>query len=301
MAERQRVAPALPLAEQGGGCVVEAQARTQNAVFEIRKFLHGGPERGVLALDCSFIELAFDDRAAPAEAMYETQPSLRPSRLGRAFFVPAGHAADCIWQPLNQRSISCALDLRALTGIELEWTPRRLAAGLDVRNHFVHGVLQRLTRELLEPSFGRAVMLDMLSPMLGLELVRYFQGLPAQKLPRAAKLDRAELDHIRDMLTQAGARPSIAALARKYEVSERHLARLFHEATGQSMSGFAAAQRVAQAKAALAKPRVLIKQIAFDCGFTNVAAFAAAFRKATGLTPSQYRLEHAGSASRQLM
>jgi len=39
----------------------------------------------------------------------------------------------------------------------------------------------------------------------------------------------------------------------------------------------------------LSNPRLLIKQVGYECGFRGAAAFVAAFHKATGMTPAQYR------------
>jgi AraC family transcriptional regulator len=39
----------------------------------------------------------------------------------------------------------------------------------------------------------------------------------------------------------------------------------------------------------LGSRQLLIKQVAYECGFRNCAAFSAAFRKATGVTPESYR------------
>src|SRR3546814_7646747 len=58
---------------------------------------------------------------------------------------------------------------------------------------------------------------------------------------------------------------------------------------------FAAERRIARAKALLAERSSsergpAIKEIAYRCGFETAAAFSVAFRRATGVTPRQYRL-----------
>jgi AraC family transcriptional regulator len=44
-----------------------------------------------------------------------------------------------------------------------------------------------------------------------------------------------------------------------------------------------------RARARLADARAPIKQIAWECGFETPAAFSAAFRRATGYRPREYR------------
>jgi AraC family transcriptional regulator len=56
-----------------------------------------------------------------------------------------------------------------------------------------------------------------------------------------------------------------------------------------TFADYAAARRVARARALLASARPPIKEIAWRCGFDTAAAFSAAFRRDVGVTPSEYR------------
>jgi AraC family transcriptional regulator len=94
---------------------------------------------------------------------------------------------------------------------------------------------------------------------------------------------------VQDRIEQPGALPAVAELAEACGISTRHFFRMFRETTGTTLSSFAAERRLARAKALLASHRASVKQIAWQCGFETAAAFSAAFRRATGVTPKEYR------------
>jgi AraC family transcriptional regulator len=64
---------------------------------------------------------------------------------------------------------------------------------------------------------------------------------------------------------------------------------MFRATTGRTLSDFAAERRIVRAKALLAGRKPAIKQIAHRCGFETAAAFSAAFRRATGVSPREFR------------
>ena len=64
---------------------------------------------------------------------------------------------------------------------------------------------------------------------------------------------------------------------------------MFKRTAGQTMRSYVASTHIARAKLLLADGDLLIKQVAYRSGFRSAAAFGDAFRRATGLTPVQYR------------
>ena len=94
---------------------------------------------------------------------------------------------------------------------------------------------------------------------------------------------------IEDRVEQPGKPPSVAELAAECGLSTRHFFRQFKIATGQTLTRYVADRKISRAKQLLRQASPAIKVIAWDCGFDSPAAFSAAFRKATGLTPRQFR------------
>lgn len=67
---------------------------------------------------------------------------------------------------------------------------------------------------------------------------------------------------------------------------------MFKNTTGHTLRSYVASRHIARAKVLLADGRLLVKQVAYRSGFRSAAAFGEAFRRATGLTPLQFRQSH---------
>lgn len=104
-------------------------------------------------------------------------------------------------------------------------------------------------------------------------------GPPHDLLERAGQLLLAQLE--------AGA-PSSHALARSLWMSERSLRRRLEEA-GKTYRSLLDAVRRDRALALLAQRDLGVAELARRLGFTDPSAFARAFRRWTGSTPSSYR------------
>jgi AraC-like DNA-binding protein len=79
-------------------------------------------------------------------------------------------------------------------------------------------------------------------------------------------------------------------LADRIHLSPHQLSELLNVYAKQNFSEYIMRYRIEQAKRELVDPRRdTILDIAFSCGFSAKSTFNAAFRKATGLTPSAYR------------
>jgi two-component system response regulator YesN len=83
---------------------------------------------------------------------------------------------------------------------------------------------------------------------------------------------------------------SVSAIARAVGLSEAYVCRLFHEATGKTVHEYIAECRIERAKELLRAGRqIKMTEIAARAGFSDANYFAKAFRKATGVAPSEYR------------
>jgi AraC family transcriptional regulator len=58
---------------------------------------------------------------------------------------------------------------------------------------------------------------------------------------------------------------------------------------GEEIDAGGIAARIERAKSLLAKPASSVTEIGLTFGFSDTSSFSAAFRKATGLTPTAYR------------
>lgn len=82
---------------------------------------------------------------------------------------------------------------------------------------------------------------------------------------------------------------SLALVARHCGVSEGHLSRLFHHATGLTFREYVAQVRIEHAKALLMQNGKGVTEIAYESGFQSLSQFHRVFRKAFGSTPGAMR------------
>lgn len=90
----------------------------------------------------------------------------------------------------------------------------------------------------------------------------------------------------------------LKSLAAKLNISTHHLSQILNEQLQKSFFEFINEYRVKEAQDLLLRPDLThytILSIAYDAGFRNKASFNAAFKKYTGLTPSQFKNKHLAS------
>lgn len=80
----------------------------------------------------------------------------------------------------------------------------------------------------------------------------------------------------------------LAALA---GYSYDHFRKLFYKEYKMTVSEFILKKRIEHANEMLRERKYLIKEIAYDCGFSTVAQFCTKFREITGVTPKQMQLK----------
>ena len=93
----------------------------------------------------------------------------------------------------------------------------------------------------------------------------------------------------RSRLSDPQRRIDVAALAAASGYSRYHFSRLFTQSEGVSPARYVLQLRLEEAMAALRTSPAPIKTIAARCGFADPNYFAKAFRRAFGLTPSEFR------------
>jgi len=95
------------------------------------------------------------------------------------------------------------------------------------------------------------------------------------------------LEYIEDTLGQPIRLRELAALA---GISARHFERAFRQSTGSSPHAYVMNRRLHMARDLLInQPELPIDQIALRLGFSSSSHFSSAFRRQTGLTPTDFR------------
>ena len=87
---------------------------------------------------------------------------------------------------------------------------------------------------------------------------------------------------------------SLNEISEKLNISSYYFSKLFKEETGEGFVEFLTKKRVDKAKEMLKDPTKSIKEVGSDCGYSDPNYFSRIFKKATGMTPTEYK-ERAGS------
>ena len=104
-------------------------------------------------------------------------------------------------------------------------------------------------------------------------------GLPAWQQKRVMEFIEA---HLAEEI-------SLAALAELAGLSLFHFARAFTQSFGMPPHRYHMARRMDRARSLLQRPALSVTQIGVQIGFRESSSFTKAFRRFTGLTPTEYR------------
>lgn len=85
---------------------------------------------------------------------------------------------------------------------------------------------------------------------------------------------------------------TVAELARRAGLSQYHFIRCFKKETGFTPHEYLVNTRLNTARYLLKNSRLSVKDICFQAGFSSESVFCGAFRRHTGLSPSQYRAQN---------
>lgn len=273
--------------------VVEAHVCAE--AFDVRIHRTRWRNRGMadFKASMSFIEMMLGPTGLVSATYDQRSGQDRLVRLGDVTFIPKDAVLHCRAVPGSQRTLSCLFDidrLAARTGLAWEWPDFDREEALDTGNEYIRMGLRRIAEELLAPGFASTAQIECSLLFIAMELLRVLRGSAPAECNSSARLDRRELARLCEMVIDPkGDIQGLGELAADLGMCSRTLASAFRRTTGKTFRSFLAEARVEKAKTLLGDRRMLIKQVAFDCGFRSCAAFSAAFRKATGLTPENYR------------
>jgi two-component system, response regulator YesN len=80
----------------------------------------------------------------------------------------------------------------------------------------------------------------------------------------------------------------VASAAEAFELSESRFSQVFKEATGTTYAAFLEGVRIDKAREMLAGKRAKVDEVALSVGYANSCSFRRAFKRVTGVSPSEY-------------
>jgi AraC family transcriptional regulator len=206
-------------------------------------------------------------------------------------FVPAGHEYR-EWQ--EPRSLSRVVYFY----FDPAKMPTHLAAGvadtpLVPRLFFEDATLWdtaiKLTRLIESAGSDNRPYFEALGTVLAHEVMRLNAGAQRVEAPARGGLagwqQKIVTSYIEEHLAE---QIPLATLAQLVRLSTYYFCRAFKQSFGVPPHRYHNNRRIEQAKILLAKPEPSVTDIGLTIGFSETSSFSAAFRKATGLTPTAY-------------
>jgi AraC family transcriptional regulator len=207
-------------------------------------------------------------------------------------FVPAGHRFYG-WQTprVLTRVTYFYIDLHdRLFDLEPGITCPTISPRLFFFDPAVWATVLKLKAEVGNSDPGSRQYVEALSLVLMHELLRLERTAPATTRPLRGGLPVWQQKRIIEFVEEHLAEEiSLADLAELVDLSLYHFARAFTQSFGLPPHRYHMAQRIERARSLLEKPALSVTQIGIQIGFREASSFTKAFRRFTGLTPTEYR------------
>jgi len=226
------------------------------------------------------------------ETSIEGLPSSTLRDVTRKFsFVPAGHDY-YDWQdprtPARMAFFYFAPEALPLAAVKGE-REQVLAPRLFFEDAALLATAQKFMALIEGPQPDDCSYFQALGVVLGHELVRINQGSTNGKSAIRGGLAAWQQRVVTSYIDEHLAEPvPLAKLAELAGLSTYHFCRAFKQSFGVPPHRYHTSERIERAKALLAKPSFSVTDIGLTVGFSETSSFTAAFRKATGLTPTAY-------------
>ena len=184
----------------------------------------------------------------------------------------------CEFDHLFRHPLLAALPKLAVVGAE------------DLLEHgWLRSTLEQLSREYTSQTPGSEVVVDKLTEVLIVELIRVNFGRAEQSGFMRAIYDK-RLSAALGLMHESPAKSwTINELARNVGLSRAAFARRFKERIGQTMFEYLTRLRMQKAQDLLRGTRFPMYRVANEVGYESDLAFAKAFKRLNGETPTQFR------------
>lgn len=274
---------------------VDAELQGQQIKAQIVSLSLSAPTASVqFNPDAYCIDMCLTPRPAAAKGNYRDHwGPHRFEKLGDIYFVPPGEALHVRGDIVRQAALMCELSAAAVheqIGTRLSWSQQKLASALDIGSARIRALLLRLTDEVRHPGIASGRMIDLLSCELAIEIGRYC--LDQSEKPLTGGLSGWRLRLIDERLSASFDPPPLGELAAICGLSVRQLTRGFRVSRGCSIGDYLEQRRMEHSKRLLMQGEA-VKGVAFALGFRSPSSFTFAFRRAVGMSPTQFRQRQA--------
>lgn len=223
---------------------------------------------------------------------------------GRVSLVPPEQTMQCQSRKGQVRSMRCMLEaslVESFLNATPMWDWRRvpLHEEMHLGGGEIEWLLRRMYREIREPDFATVPVVETLAKQLAVEILRKFHRYGADRSSFIGGLSARHKRLIRERLHSPEPLPSREELAQLCDMTVRHLSRAFRTETGQTLGRCIDTVMIERAKAMLLTG-VSVREVAAAIGYATSSSFTSAFRRTTGLLPSDITaINKSGAVSRR--
>jgi AraC family transcriptional regulator len=214
------------------------------------------------------------------------------SYKGKLVFVPSGHEYYDWQEPSRLARAAYFYFDPAMLQLESDnGHPNvSLAPRLFFEDAGLRDIAIRLKALVEGPEAVDRLYCESLGVVLAHELVRLGSPVPRVEPPVRGGLagwqERTVANYIEEHVADQISLSTLAQLAR---LSPYHFSRAFKQTFGMPPHRFHTHRRIERAKSLLANAAASVTSVGMDVGFCETSSFSAAFRKATGVTPTGFQ------------
>ncbi|MCB2079569.1 MAG: helix-turn-helix transcriptional regulator [Novosphingobium sp.] len=285
-----------PLAGTHIAYEVDRRVRLGHGIVELGKFRWCNPVELVIRHqdDIFAFNLALSPRPARARISRPGQiESEDLESIGRVVLIHPGSTFRLSVPSGQVRSLYCGIDrdwLRELLGKSV----RTDETGEDIFRRLnlpvVELLLNRIYEELRDDRFGSVQAIEAYAGALRVELARaILAGSEKLAICRKGGLAPGRMRLLKDRIHADAPAPQLSELADLCGMTVRQISRAFKQETGQTLGKYIDEIAMERAYRLLTESDLAICEIAASLGFSNPASFSYAFRRSTGVAPSQLR------------
>jgi AraC family transcriptional regulator len=160
-----------------------------------------------------------------------------------------------------------------------------------IQDELINQIGLSVLSEMTSPTAAGGMLVETSSLLLAARLAHsHLETELIRPPPSRHRLDDGRLKRVLEYIEEhLAAEITVSDLATVACLSLFHFTRAFAAAAGMPPHRYVSNRRMENAKKQIAAGKASMSEIAFDCRFSSQSSFGRAFRRATGMTPAEYR------------
>jgi AraC family transcriptional regulator len=264
--------------------------------LEVRKYRWSQPVEVIWSTEkrCYLLTMALDGQeTATVVTDLKTGQRRELDPKARMIMVPPEQSLKCNSVAGHVRSLRCVLDAELVESFlnampMWDWSGISLQKTHNLKGGQIEWLLRRMYREITQPDFATVSAIEALAKQLSVEILRQFCPPRAQRSEFWGGLSPHHKRLIRERVDSQRPLPNRDELADLCDMTIRHLSRAFRTETGQTLGSYIDSVMVDRANAMLTAGDS-VRDVSESLGYATASSFTSAFRRATGLLPSEVK------------